>query len=80
MIAVIAYINFFDRNLRQVVVDVGPEDTWKDSLKTAIDMGVHGPDGHEDEHKTTIDALPMNFEEAQNRMMEGDYQVTFTLL
>lgn len=80
MIAVIAYTDVYDNDLRQVVVRVDPEDSWKDSLKKAVDLGLYGPDEYADEYKTLIDSLPMDFDEALKQMWDWEYQVAYTLI
>lgn len=78
MKAVVAYMNFFDNDLKQMVVEVDKKD-WKEAYVLAITEGVTGSKVDKEEAVKNVSRLSNNIEDAKRDSFDGEelFEVTF---
>lgn len=73
--AVVAYISFFDNEIKQEVVEVGDDATWKDAYIASSFV-----DSSNKNNVEWVKSLPDNEEEARRELMNGELDVVVTFV
>ena len=76
MKAVVAYISFFENELKQVVVDVVGQD-WKEAYRQALPSLFGKTD---EDFDSWILSLPEDLEEARNEMGDGEMDISVVFI